>query len=361
MGILARLLGRPETRATGGSYTDAFTSALVQVASGDATADPGGLAALETAAGMFSRAFSSAEVEGSDAARAALTPSVLGLIGRSLIRRGECLFLIDVTENGVRLRPAGYWDIRGFGPEEEWQYRMDVFGPSGSRSYYRPGAGVVHVRLAIDAARPWRGISPLSWARSTATLAANLENRLSEEAGGAVAHVLPMPSAEADAGDEDGGKPLKQLREDVAAARGRTVFVETNAAGHGEGRAAAPARDWVPSRIGADPPATLAGLRNDASTWILNACGIPPSLAAVNSDGTAQRESYRRWSMGAVGPISKVVEEELSLKFGAPVSLSFDRLMSGDITGRARAFQSLVGAGMDPGKAAGLAGLMEAE
>lgn len=43
------------------------------------------------------------------------------------------------------------------------------------------------------------------------------------------------------------------------------------------------------------------------------------------------------------------------------VSFSFDRLFASDLQGRARAFQSMVGGGMDPGKAAGLAGLMEAE
>ncbi|MCY4511367.1 MAG: hypothetical protein OXG35_31050 [Acidobacteria bacterium] len=41
--------------------------------------------------------------------------------------------------------------------------------------------------------------------------------------------------------------------------------------------------------------------------------------------------------------------------------MSFDRLFAGDLSGRARAFQSLVGGGMDPGKAAGLAGLMESD
>ena len=35
--------------------------------------------------------------------------------------------------------------------------------------------------------------------------------------------------------------------------------------------------------------------------------------------------------------------------------------MAADLSGRARAFQSMVGAGMDAAKAAGLAGLMEAE
>ncbi|MCY4511315.1 MAG: hypothetical protein OXG35_30780 [Acidobacteria bacterium] len=38
--------------------------------------------------------------------------------------------------------------------------------------------------------------------------------------------------------------------------------------------------------------------------------------------------------------------------------MNLDRLFAADLAGRARAFQSMVGGGMDPGKAAGLAGLM---
>ena len=46
----------------------------------------------------------------------------------------------------------------------------------------------------------------------------------------------------------------------------------------------------------------------------------------------------------------------------ADIALDWDELRASDIAGRARAFQSMVGAGMDLAKAAGLAGLMvEAE
>ena len=53
--------------------------------------------------------------------------------------------------------------------------------------------------------------------------------------------------------------------------------------------------------------------------------------------------------------------EELSEKFEFPVSLNFDSLMASDISGRARAFQSMVGGGMDITKAAALSGLMVEE
>ena len=90
------------------------------------------------------------------------------------------------------------------------------------------------------------------------------------------------------------------------------------------------------------------------------ACGVPLSLA-IDSDGTGQRESYRRLLHSTVVPLAKIVSEELTDKLETDVSLSFDSLFAADLSGRARAFQSLVGGGMDPTKAAGLSGLMEAE
>lgn len=60
-------------------------------------------------------------------------------------------------------------------------------------------------------------------------------------------------------------------------------------------------------------------------------------------------------------PLAGIIRQELAEKLDAPIGLNLDRLFAADLSGRARAFQSLVGGGMDPGKAAGLAGLMESE
>ena len=48
-------------------------------------------------------------------------------------------------------------------------------------------------------------ISPLGWARSTGTLAANLETRLGEEAEGPVGHMIPVPHDGGDGADDDTG------------------------------------------------------------------------------------------------------------------------------------------------------------
>ena len=112
--------------------------------------------------------------------------------------------------------------------------------------------------------------------------------------------------------------------------------------------------------MGAAPGAALVQQADLASREIYAACGVPLSLV-IDAEGTGQREGFRRLLHATIAPLARIVAEELSAKFEADMSLSFDGLFAADLSGRARAFQSLVNGGMDPGKAAGLAGLMEAD
>ena len=241
--------GEPERREAL-PFTDAVVAALTAQAAGTAAGDPSAIAALEAAAGLYAAAFAGARVTPANAATAGLTPACRALIARDLIRRGESVHALGVEAGAVRLAPVGSWDVRGGPDERDWWYRVDVFGPSGNLTHFVPSGAVVHARYAVDAARPWYGIGPLGWARATGTLAANLEARLGEEAGGPVGHLLPIPADGGDGGDED---PQAALKRDLAAGRGRTMLVETTAAGFGEGRMAAPSEDWKPRRFGASP------------------------------------------------------------------------------------------------------------
>jgi len=162
-----------------------------------------------------------------------------------------------------------------------------------------------------------------------------------------------MPSDEKDT--------LGTLSDDLKALAGKLTLVETTAGGWGEGKMAAPQADYRVRRLGMEPPASLSALRRDVAVSVLAACGVPPSLAGESSDGTAQREAWRRFLHGAVQPLAVVAEAELSAKLESDISLGFDALFASDLAGRARAFQSMVGGGMEPAKAAALAGLMGAE
>ena len=108
------------------------------------------------------------------------------------------------------------------------------------------------------------------------------------------------------------------------------------------------------------PPDSMATNRRDSFEAVLAAYSTPPALLD-NSDGTAQRESFRLYLTLTVRPIAKVLDRELSAKLETDVKLSFDSLYAHDLAGRAMAFSKLVQGGMDIAKAAVLAGLMEGE
>ena len=324
------------------SYSDSLVSSLVSRATGD-SAQIGATWAAEISATLYARAFAAATVEPKNALTAAITPSVLAGIGRSMVRRGESLHLIDTAAGRVQLRPAGSWDIRGPAREEDWTYRLDTFGPSLQESQFVPSSEVIHARYQCEAGSPWRGVSPLLGSHLTSDLLSALELRLSQEAGGASGYVMPMPQSPSTGGDDD---PLARLVSDIRAAKGSTVFSETTGSGWGEGKSAAPQRDWVPSRFGADPPETLKSLRSDAGQDILAACGIPPSLLMANSDGTSQRESFRRFVMLAVEPLLDTVRAEIERKLETEVKFDLRALFAHDLVGRASAFQKLVSAGL---------------
>ena len=148
---------KPERRESV-PFTDAVVAALSAQASGQAVGDASALGVLESASALYANAFAAATVLPSEA-RAVLTPAVMSLIARNLIRRGEDVHQIMV-EGDLRLQPIGSWDVRGGPDERAWWYRCDRFGPSGNLTQLVPAAAVVHCRYAVDSARPWMGSDP---------------------------------------------------------------------------------------------------------------------------------------------------------------------------------------------------------
>ena len=181
-----------EDRQSGGiPFSDAVVEAIVQAAGGTTPADPTAIAAVEAAAGLYARCFASASVTG-DLAET-ITPAARALIARDLIRRGESVHLIEVTRGQVSLIPVGSWGCAG--PLERTRL---VVSPRPVRTVgeCHPFCARPHGGACPLCGRPGQALAghqPLQWARHTGTLAANLEQRLGEEAGGTVAHVLPNP------------------------------------------------------------------------------------------------------------------------------------------------------------------------
>ena len=340
------------------SHSAAVSSGLLSFAKG--VGNVAQTAAVEVAAGFLGRALAVAEVAPMDNRTLGLTPCLLASLGRQLVVRGEAVFVIEVRAGTVRLIPVSSFDVSGNSHfPEDWIYRCDVFSPSSSRTLKRTSEEVLHFRYSYDPGSPWRGVGPLTRCRVTAALAANLERGLSNQASAPTGQLIPVPDP--GAGETEDDDPLSDLKDDLSRIAGGTMLIETTAGAWGEGRAIAPKGDWESRRIGFDPSREAGPLREAAALAVLSACGIPPSLVSGSSEGTAQRESLRRFLNLTLLPLGKIIEAELSDKLDIPIQMSFDSLMASDLTGRARAFGSMVKGGLDLEKAASLSGLMVEE
>ena len=342
-----------ETRDS--SYTDSIVALIAEQASGATLAKPAATGALEASASIIARCFSAAVVSGPDRYREALGPSILSMIGRSLIRAGEIVFAMEIRDGRLVLLPAASWDVSGNVDPASWTYRLTLGGPSRTTTLDPVAAGsMVHIRLQADTDQPWRGVSPLSSAALAGRLSAETTMALADEASGPRGMLLPTPV--------DGNDPtITTLKADLKSLRGKVALVESTSSGWAaDGSQSRPKGDWESRRLGAAPGAALIAQAEMASREVYSACGIPLSVV-TEAEGTGQREGYRRLMHSTIAPLGRIVSEELSAKFETDIALNFDSLFSADLAGRARAFQSLVGGGIDVSKAAALAGLMQPE
>lgn len=305
------------------NYTDSIVTQIEAAAAGRA----GRPSAVEIAAGQVSRGFASGRADGRSAA---LFPSpVLARMGRDLMRNGETVWLARGGLSAVMaydIQPNGSYSINGRG----------TF----------PAGDVLHARYAVDP-QTLRGIAPIDYAPSLRDLLLNMEVQMRDEANTPTGFLLAIPAD----GDE-----VDQLRADLRVLKGRIAMVKTTQGGWDQGRSAAPRREYEPQRFGMNLPASTVDIYRDAQRSALGLMGVPVELIEP-ADGTGQREAWRRFLHGTVQPLARIIEAAAAAA-GLQVSLSFDSLMASDIAGRARAFQSLVGGGMDIEQAAAISGLI---
>lgn len=312
----------------------------------------GGVAALETAAGVWARAFLSASVSPSNFATDTLNGIVLSQIARSMCVRGESVFLI--TPNG--LMEVGTFDIKGGPNEESWQYSCDLAGPSMTRTVKVGSESVIHCRYATHPSRPWRGLSPLRMADQTRDLAGRLERGLTWEANSPVGTIIFSGNAQSDASVADELRegnlgasnprregPLKIL-DAFSRLKGGMIVANTN---RDDGTSFGVANDPpTTERVGMRPQPEVTELRKSVYQSVLSACGVHPALAGETSAG-ALREGWRVVLHGTLTPVSKIIANECGRKLGVPgLQINFHELYAADVTGRARALKGMVEAGI---------------
>ena len=340
---------RTERRAAS-SYTDALVSALLSRATGGKQANFYATAALEACAGLVGRAFASVEIQARPAIRDALTPGCMEMLGRALIRRGELVAAIDVDMSGLRLTPAASHDVAGGYMPDSWRYQLSIAGPTRQTTRKRvEAAAVVHCMYSRDPERPWRGNGPLQVAQLAGKLSAETVRSLSDAAAGPSGTLLSTPV--------DGKDPtIAQLKRDLKDLAGKVALVQGG--DWGAAGSVAPGETWKTQRLGADPPGPLVDQARLASQEVYAACGIPPAVFSSDHMGTAGREAWRQALFGVIAPLGRICAAELSAKLDDEVRFNWEELRAADISGRARAFQSLVGGGMSVEQAAALSGLL---
>lgn len=359
MSLLSRLgaVFRPEPRETD-SYTRSIAEASVAAAQGSQRAVVDRTAAVEFGVGLLARCFAVALVEPAE-----LAPVLPASRREELIRRllltGNYVAGIDVDSDGrLALQPASTFDLRGGPAESSWRYWLDLPGPSETVQRFLPSRGVVHVRIGADPVMPWMGVSPLVNAGLSSALLARIELRTGQEANARVGHLLPVPDGTSD-------ESIDALKVDLGALEGKIALVESQTAGHGQGRQAAPSSDWRLQRLGAEFPEGNINLRRQAGADVVAALGIPAPLF-VAADGATVREAYRQLLVSTIQPLAELVAEELARKLEIPsVRFNFRRLAAADVAARTRAFGSLAqaysaaGVEVDLARLETLAGLNE--
>ena len=129
------------------------------------------------------------------------------------------------------------------------------------------------------------------------------------------------------------------LKTDIKKAAGRVALLETGDWGNAGGDSKVSLKT---ERFGAEPPASMVELLTVASQEVYSACGFNSALWG-GSQAASVREAWRLALFGVLSPLGKLVESELQDKLEDTVTLSWQELRASDLSGRARAFQSMVG------------------
>ena len=341
-------LEQREAVTPSGDYSRDLVALLLSNASG--TSLRGVPAALEIAAGMWSRAWATARVTPANPRTAGLDSATLAAIGRRLLLRGQWVAEIEIRAGVVHLAEAQAWEVYGGRRPESWLWELTFDGPTRQERRTVGAGRVLNLTYAVDANRPWQGAGPLNNAGITQGLLTSLETRLAQESNAAAGNIVPIPDT----------SQAGTLQDDLRKADGRLTLVDS-VADWGQGAENRPNQDWQPRRLGANPPAGVIELRAAAERSILAAAGVPVSVLS-ESDGTKAREDFRRFLHSTMMPLGRLVGPQLDRALGVSgIAFDWRDLGAGDISGRARSFAQLVNAGMPLTEAAANTGILSVD
>ena len=288
--------------------------------------------------------------------------------GRDLVRRGQSMHLITVSPmGGVSLLPASSWHFEGDAHPSDLEGKGDLLRAIARSTTRQPFLirALIFCKWGSNARQAIYRQSGRCPGRNTHGAAAigNRTGAWPMKPAGPLAQLMAVPQDGGDSEADEESDPLRKLRADLRAARGRAVLLETTAAGWGEGAAAAPRKDWQAARLGPNPPASMEAVMGQGFLEVLAACGIPPAMFAKGAERQRPKgKPTRRWVALTVQPLARTAGRPSCRPSWRPIiGIDLGGLYAHDLAGRARAFQSMVGAGMELERAAGLSGLMGME
>ena len=299
-----------------GDYTDQRLAATYGAVTGAVIS--GGIAAVEAVAGRVASMLSVAHVSGGARAKQALTPTVLAMIGRSLIERGESLHAVKVRRNGgmVYLVPAQEtWTVYGGDDPEEWIVDATLTGAETVSPYVAPRGAWLHIIRDAEPGYPWRGVSALQRSQITNALANAAEDALIRELQMPTKALIPVPQGNID---------KATLRNDIQNRLYQVAFPETTAGGFGSGRTSAPTTDWKPHRLQPMPEESVVKAAAEAYTRVVAALGVHPALVGGSTgSGVPVREAIKHFRLLLMKPIARLIEENAVRAFGETIAISW--------------------------------------
>ena len=338
-------MDRAELQITG-DYTDQRLAAMYNAVTGAVVT--GGVAAIEAVSGRVSRLMETAHVSGGPRAEQALTPTVLAMIGRSLIEWGESLHFLKYRMGAAGpefyLVPAQHeWTVLGGSDPEEWIVDGTLTGAQTVCERSAPRAAWLHVIRDADPDYPWRGVSPLQRAAVSSQLVRMAEDALVTELSMPTKAMLPMP--------QGANVDTDTLRSDFQNKAYQVIFPTTTTAGFGAGRGSAPLTDWKPHRLKPMPDEALVTLADNATARVVASLGAHPAImGGGGGNGSVDREAGRQMRKMIMQPMARLIEENAWRVFGERIRITWEPGIDALLT-KARAADTLVKMGVDPQEA----------
>ena len=310
----------------GGGYDSVIDMAAAAVSRG-------AIAAVEIVAGRIENQFMEARVIGSRYAQSALTPQVLGMIGRNLIERGEVLFYYSTSRAGPSaLLPAQQnWTVFGGYDPQSWVIDATLQGADTVQDVVAARSAWLHIVRSATTDWPYRGVSALQRANLTFELAKTAEDALVRESLIPAKAIVPLPTGTPQTWVDDLRKKLQNRMETI-------LFPETTQKRGGV--ADRPQTDWKVQRVTPAPTEAMVKLSEQAQARVIAALGGHPALGG--SSGSADREARRQLMDFLVHPLGVLVSHEASLTFDESIELRWDVLDDVRLM-RAKTAQTLMG------------------